>query len=216
MKLSGGRGEKKRLVLFLLIILLFSLLSNYFSRQSYDRLDRNMSSIYQDRLMPSSYLFRLNDHLYQKKLLLQDLSDQPAITAALDSHNHDINGIIEAYSATYLTANEEEYWTDFKSSLEKYNRAENDILAASGNNADADRMLNAGFIQALSSLNQLNELQAAEGLKLQDDSRSLLQSTVLRAYLEVSLLFILGIVALWMLTSYERVVYPAMGGSLLN
>lgn len=216
MNASTGAKEKRKLVLLLLVILTFALLNNFFSRRYYDRLDRNMSSIYEDRLMPTSYLFRLSDHLYQKKLLLQDILGNVSIAAALDSHNQAINGIIEAYAKTYLTEKEEEYWNGFITSLERYNEAEAVRLGQTGSTV-ISRALSVNFLEALSVLNKLNELQTVEGLKLQDDSKSLIHSTKMGAYLEVSLLFILGIVALWMLTTYERVVYPvSMGGSLLN
>lgn len=216
MTVSRGAKEKRKLILLLLIILFFALLNNYFGRRYYDKLDKNMSSIYEDRLMPTSYLFRLSDHLYQKKLLLQDLLHGISVATALDTHNRAINEIIDAYSKTHLTENEKEYWGSFISSLDKYNRAEADQLQSSGNTG-LSRTLSITFLEALSVLNNLNELQTVEGLKLQDESKSLIHSTKMGAYLEVSLLFILGIVALWMLTMYERVVYPVpMSGGLLN
>ncbi len=216
MNASTGAREKRKLVLLLLIILTFALLNNFLSRKYYDKLDKNMSSIYEDRLMPTSYLFRLSDHLYQKKLLLQDMLNGIPVADALDSHNQAVNNIIEAYAQTYLTEKEEEYWNAFITSLERYNEAEATQLKQT-NSTGISRALSVNFLEALSVLNKLNELQTVEGLKLQDDSKSLIHSTKMGAYLEVSLLFILGIVALWMLTTYERVVYPVtMGGSLLN
>ncbi len=216
MNATRGAKEKRKLVFLLLVILSFILLNNYFSRKYYNKLDKNMSSIYEDRLMPTSYLFQLNDHLYQKKLLLQDLLQGIPVASALDSHNRVVNEIIEAYTKTYLTENEKEYWNAFIISLGKYNEAEA-IQLKDVENIGIGRTLSISFLEALSVLNNLNELQTTEGLRLQDESKSLIHSTKMGAYLEVSLLFILGIIALWMLTMYERVVYPvAMGGSLLN
>ncbi len=216
MNAATGNREKRKLVFLLLMILTFALLNNFFGRRYYDKLDKNMSSIYEDRLMPSSYLFRLSDHLYQKKLLLQDMLNGTAATAALDSHNLAVSNITAAYAKTYLTEKEQEYWHAFIVSLEKYNAAEAAQLHQT-NTTGISRELSIHFLEAVSVLNTLNELQTVEGLKLQDDSKSLIHSTKMGAYLEVSLLFILGIIALWMLTTYERVVYPVpMGGSLLN
>lgn len=217
MKQGNPRKEKSRIVLWLLLILILALLNNHFSRQHYNELDKNMSSIYQDRLMPTSYLFRLSDHLYQKKLLLQDKElENAALQRQLLTHNNSVLEIIDDYEKTFLTENEKEFWSGFRSNLNDYNKAEEEYLRtmqATPNNA---LVLHHSFDKAMLSLNHLNVLQTNEGLKLQTDSKAIIGNTVLRAYLEVSLLFILGIVALRTLTNYERVLYPAMGGNMMN
>ena len=60
---------RKRTValLVLYIVLLVVMFNNFSERKDYDDLDRTISSIYKDRLMPAGFLFKLNDHLYQKK-----------------------------------------------------------------------------------------------------------------------------------------------------
>lgn len=217
MKRLATRKEKSKIVLLLLLILLLALLNNHFSRQHYDALDKNMSSIYKDRLMPTSYLFRLSDHLYQKKLLLQEHEFEGSqLQAELETHNTAISKIITDYEKTYLTKNEQEHWKGFITHLQNYDLAESAHLQLSAAVTGKEHALHSSFDKALASLNSLNELQTNEGFKLQHDSKSIIGNTVLRAYLEVSLLFILGIIALRTLTRYEKVMYPAVGGSLLN
>ncbi|MBX3241800.1 MAG: MCP four helix bundle domain-containing protein [Chitinophagaceae bacterium] len=213
MKFPAIMKEKRKLVLLLLTILLFALMNNYLSRKYYDKLDKNMSSIYEDRLMPASYIFQLSEHLYQKKLLLQEINENGTAASAIDSHNQAIGRIIVSYEKTYLTENEERYWHSFLASLERYNEEESAQLSSA---AAANRHLSTHFIEALATLNKLNELQVMEGMKLQDDSKAIIQSTLMGAYFEVTLFFILGIVALRMLVTYEKTIYPVAGGNLLN
>ncbi len=89
MKWSAVFGEKRKIVAFLLVVLLLGLINNYFSRKYYNNIDKNMSSIYNDRLMPASYLFKISDHLYQKKLLLEQ-EDIPKISLGAELKKHDV------------------------------------------------------------------------------------------------------------------------------
>lgn len=207
--------EKTKIIAVLLVVLVLALLNNHFSRMHYEALDKNIVSIYKDRLMPSSYLFKLNDHLYQKKILVQDpLEEKALLLSKLDGHNISMQQLTRDYEKTYLTRNEEEYWRDFVGHLRQYNLSEAALVGHTQTATVGE--LQSSFDKAIGSLNMLNELQTTEGFKLQHESKSIIGNTLLRAYLEVSLLFILGIIALRMLTTYEKVVYPAMGSSLLN
>lgn len=217
MKFLGAMKEKQKIVLLLLFVLLIALLNNHFSRKHYDELDKNMSSIYQDRLMPTSYLFQLSDHLYQKKILLQGGGyEGKQLNDLLEKHNQSLKQIIAAYEKTFLTKKEQEHWKAFVTHLQTYNLAESAHIKLARDITGKEYALNQSFDKALAALGSLNEVQTNEGFKLQHDSKSIINNTVLRAYLEVSLLFILGIIALRMLTSYEKVIYPAMGGNLMN
>ena len=72
MKWIVSLKEKKKAAVALFVALAVILLNMFFNSKDYDKLDRNMSSIYNDRLMPAGYLFQISDHLYQKQLLHMD------------------------------------------------------------------------------------------------------------------------------------------------
>ena len=99
MKWSRLWREKRNMVMLLLVILILALVNNYFSRTQYDDLTKNVSSIYQDRLIPASYIFRMCNLLYKKKILLDSPSAKNT-TAQLVLHNHEMDQIIEAYETT--------------------------------------------------------------------------------------------------------------------
>ncbi len=213
MKWSVQWKERRNMAMLLLVILVLALVNNFFSRRQYDDLTKNVSSIYQDRLIPASYIFRMSNLFYQKKILLDSLPGKN-IGDQLILHNREMDQIVEAYETTYLTNDEKQQWQNFKQSLQRYNNAE---FLAITSAATVDRAaLSAGFDKTLESLKQLNEIQTSEGMRLQNDSKAIINKTVTQAYLEVSLLFILGIIALMLLTTSEKVVYPVPHRYLYN
>jgi hypothetical protein len=205
--------EKRTIVMVLLAILVLALINNFVSRQQYNDLTKNISSIYKDRLIPAGYIFQLNGLLYQKQLLLQAMPAETA-SAQLNQHNAEISHIIEAYETTYLTKEEQQQWESFRQHLKDYNEAEA-LHSSLTEHADMNN-LHSSFDKALQSLKQLNETQTSEGMRLQNESKSIINSTIIQAYLEVSFIFILGIIGLMLLTASEKVVYPVSHRYLHN
>lgn len=180
--------------LFALIIVI--MLNNFSGRSSYADLDKTISSIYKDRLIPAGYLFSINDLLYQKKLLLQ--SGDPLTTsvqASLDKHNKALLTLIRQYDATYLTVAEKEQWGLFKALLLQYNIAE----ATSQNT-----LLQSSFDKAITCLNTLNTIQLTEGKALQHHSKDLLGGSLLQSYFEIGLLFVVCILMLALLDLHDK------------
>ena len=195
--------KKAKAIITLHVMIVVVMFINFFVRRSYDDLDKTITSIYSDRLMPANYLFKINDHLYQKKLLLEEhetlnSSDQ----AQLDQHNGIIAALIKEYEATFLTKNEKEQWSGFKKELENYNHIEWVILQGKMKTAD-ETQLQTSFNLAKLHLKQLNEIQATEGKLLEVHSRRVIGESRLNAWLEISLLFVLSI-ALLQLTGFNE------------
>lgn len=209
--------EKHKIVGILLGIVLLAILNNYASRRHYNALGENMVSIYKDRLMPASYLFKLEDQLYQQQLLLKDPTlKKEELSGFLQSHSANINDLITVYSKTYLTEEEKKHWKAFLTHLQSYNLAVTAYRNLPNTGKGPAFAVEDSFKKAIQTLNNLNELQTAEGFKLQQQSSSLINDTRMSAYLEVTLLFVLGIVALRMLTITERILSPIDGKHLLN
>lgn len=202
--------KKKRRVLVVSIILLAVLmLSNFVGTSDYNRLEKNMSSIYNDRLMPAYYLFRINDHLYQKKILLNN-SKQNA--AAIAKHNQDVDSLVTAYSLTYLTAEEKREWTVFLTKLKQYNIAEMNALTV-GNNFVINEAL---FTEVLASLSKLNTIQASVGKQLHSSTKAIVYGSVIYTYLQVALMIILLLIILMTLRSSDHILSGAHHPQSLN
>lgn len=217
MKWFAVFGEKRKIIAFILVVLLLGLINNYFSRRYYNSLDKNMSSIYNDRLMPASYLFKISDHLYQKKMLLeQEELTKASLESEVQHHNAAIDDLTEAYYKTYLTNVERKQWTSFLLHLSNYNKAEAAFISGDNSDPQKEKAIQFNFQSALRSLNELNDIQTSEGARLQIDSHQLISSTLLQAYLEVSLLFIIGVAILMLLTLPEKAAYPVSHKYLFN
>jgi hypothetical protein len=190
--------KKAKAVIATLVIILIVLLNNFSSREGYADLDRTMSSIYKDRLMPSGYLFHISNHLYQKRILQQSAQfPVSAVQLQIANHNKAIDSLIRNYDMTYLTLTEQKQWKNFKQQLSIYNEEETKALAAA-TSAEAyqtnDKKLNETFDKAVASVISLNEIQTSEGSVLQRHSKSVIGDTLLHSYMEIPLLFIVCVI----------------------
>lgn len=190
--------KKAKAVIATFVIILIVLLNNFSSRKDYADLDRTMSSIYQDRLMPSGYLFHINNYLYQKRMLQQSPNfSGAAVQAQLDHHNKAIDSLIRNYDMTFLTLAEKKQWKNFKEQLALYNDAEKQALSSVSSidaNDQNNKNLSESFDKAIAAVISLNEIQTSEGNLLQRHSKSVIGDTLLHSYMEVPLLFIVCII----------------------
>ncbi len=203
------------------IVFVIMLLNNFSNWKSYGELEANFSSIYKDRLMPSVYLFRLNDLLYEKRELQQE-NDIPAAqrVTLLDGYNRMIDSIIRSYETTYLTLAEKEQWKNFLGILKEYNKAEAAAVSpwhtGTPVSPDIAASLQAYFRQAKESLNGLNEIQTQEGNLLQRESKAIIGGSIIKFYLEIALLIILCIMALVLVNMSEKNIYHPSGRQVYN
>lgn len=208
--------EKRVAVIILFTVLAIISLNQFINKKDYNDLYTNMSSLYKDRLMPAGYLFSINDHLYQKKILhLQQSDASTQLSAQLKLHDEAIAKLIKAYEATYLTKAEKKEWQQLLKSLAAYSHAEaraaNELLQQ-----NRAQLLEAIFQQAQHSLNELNILQAAEGNTLQTKSTAIINGTVVHAYLQMAMMIVLAITAIILVTAREHPFFPSNRQQLLN
>ncbi|WP_119080342.1 MCP four helix bundle domain-containing protein [Chitinophaga alhagiae] len=178
--------------LFIVIIVLV-LLNNLRERRSINRLDHSISSIYQDRLLPATYLYGIANHLYEQRLM------------GNDGHSEAIDSLVTIYETTYLTPDEKKQWASFKSHLATYRQQ-----AATG---DTLAMLQQ-FQETVTTLNALSSIQIGEGKNLQTDSKNIVSGSTLSSRLELTLLIILGVLAIVLLGLSDKAFNPAEHQSL--
>ena len=181
------------MVLALFIILTALLLAGFIHRKNYNSLDRHIASIYEDRLLPATFLFDMIDGLYQRKLLLsKTLPANDSVKRAVAAYNTELSHLIKKYEATSLTSREKQYWDTLIHNINLYNAGEPLLLSG----ATATPLLQSYFDNAIVSLNQLAALQVSEGHLLQKNSKAIIGGAIINMQLEVALLVILGILAL--------------------
>ncbi len=178
--------------LFIVIIVLV-LLNNLRERKSINRLDHSISAIYQDRLLPATYLYGIANHLYEQRLM------------GSDGHPAAIDSLVTVYERTYLTPDEKKQWVSFKEHLARYR-----ALAAG---SDTLAMVRE-FQLTINNLNALSSIQIGEGKLLQTDSKSIVSGSTLSSRLELTLLIILGVLAIVLLGLTEKAFNPEEHQSL--
>lgn len=180
------KGKRYKVCALFVAIMVLVLLNNLFERRSITNLDHSIASIYHDRLLPATYLFGISNHLHQKRMGNADLSQ----------HNVIIDKLVKEYETTHLTAEEGRQWKLFKDRLQHYNRLE-------AQQADA-AVLDKHFLLSLESLNSLSDIQVTEGKNLQHTSQNIVNDTFLSSHLEISLLIILGLLAIVLLMLSDK------------
>src|SRR5690606_28040771 len=138
-------------------------------RKSLRNVRESFSSIYNDRLMPATYIFSISDHLYQNRLLMQANEHNPMLQEELKMHDEMIAALIRDYETTYLTDEESKQWASFKEHLYAYN-------GYRANPAQA-QAATAHFSDALLCLNALSQIQVGEGSALHKHSRTIIDGT---------------------------------------
>lgn len=207
---------------FLTGIMIVILLSNLWERSQFSDLDESMTSIYNDRLKPASYLYELSNLLHQKRLLHDRNVVYPKaeLEHRVTESNGAIAGLIKAYETTVLTPEERTQWLLFRERLREYDFQEQQWLAAYGKNQEvADGMhsrIHQAFNLTLGNLNALNKIQVGEGTNLQRSSHSIVSNTLILSYLEIALLIILSLFTLVILSISDNRLFRQIEKQALN
>lgn len=197
--------SRRRLLLISATVIAALILSNYFVQQNYQRLDAQVRSIYQDRLMPSHYLFQIQSLLLRKKFM-QEHGELQAATKRQEIRNMDasIDSLIKAYEETYLTNEEEKEWKSLRKALQLYDSSEEELMSEREGDRPAASMqqIESSFQDALLWLSRLNTLQTKEGGLIRKSSQELIHSALLQSYVQISLVIILLAVGIALILSF--------------
>lgn len=201
--------NKFKICCVLIVIIVLVLLNNLRSRKNISSLDRSVSSIYQDRLLPATYLYEISNRLYQKRLMLEEKSGLPVDwTVRKAVKDREIDSLLRIFDSTYLTKDEQMQWLKFRERLQSYNRMENAAFAAmsdsAGLSAAEEVSLDEGFRQSVTLLNNLTVIQVGEGKNLQTGSHDIASGSVLGSHLEMALLIVLGLMAMILLSMTDK------------
>jgi hypothetical protein len=194
MKWIGSMGARVKAALLSIVVLLAVLLNNHWERSNIQRWDESFSSIYDDRLVPETYIFKLTDQLYRKRLLWSEAA-QPgraeAVRIALGEHDAAIEGLVKGFEATYLVDAESRALGGFKAHLAACRDLERRWVAAPSGEVHAALVVE--FDRALTQLSLLSRIQEQVGHDLKKGSKSLLASSSLLYQLEMALLILMGL-----------------------
>ncbi len=190
----------------LAVILVIIISGNFFMRERFSSLDKTMTSMYDDRLKVSAYIYEISNHLYQKRLIQTDdyLVETSRVAEEVQQHDSAILSLMTQYETTYLTANEEKQWEAFKAHLIAYNQTD-DVQGSQNSNAEA--LLSRRFDQVLQDLNALSSIQIEEGSQLRNDTHSIVSHSLILSILEIALLIVLGLFTLVILSATDNRIF---------
>lgn len=202
--------NKIKAAIVLLVMMLLLLGHHVIQNMRFTDVDASVNSIYNDRLMPATYLFRMSNHMYQVRLLLENNKiSETDLAKQLEAHDQHINQLINNYETTYLTQEETKAWQLFKENLALYRQ----VRAATEKEAEAD----AYFAAVMDHLRELNKIQEGEGYAIHQDIQGTLQGAQMESSFEVIIAMVFGVMALILIRMPDKPFLKAVPkGSSLN
>ncbi|MBN8651724.1 MAG: MCP four helix bundle domain-containing protein [Cytophagales bacterium] len=208
--------QKMRVALLLAVILLLVFLKSLVDRHNVSELGDSFSSIYEDRLVVESYIYKLSDHLYQKQLLMEQCSqgDRQMLASRIAHHNQAIFRLIQEYEKTRLTTQELTFFERFKKNMKEMVALEDQFLN-SQNTAEAT-MLDVQFVTATQNLNQLSSIQVEEGKNMTNQSQRIITSSTMLTQFELAMLIVIGLIIQALIFASKSIVPRVSQNHQLN
>lgn len=189
---------------FLLAIICVAVLANMFwERRSISDLNDSFSSIYEDRLLPATYVFHLTDHLYQKRMILESYLNAEANLNIADDrkqiavHNAAMDTLLREFETTYLVEGEDRVLHNFEQELATYNDMERrylDHFEKGSTPETTEQDFENLFVAAKGELTQLSQIQLDVGKQLRDDSGRIAANTSLFTNMDALLIIVIGLI----------------------
>lgn len=166
-------------------------------KSNVSELGNSFSSVYEDRLVVESYIYKFSDYLYQKKLLIDDCQQgthAAELREKISLHNEAIMKMIANYEQTKLTESEEKYFTDFKNNITEIIAIENSMLDNyKGGVAHSRPGFDSEVDKALNNLGHLSAIQVSEGKALNENSKKIMAGSEILTQFELVVLIVVAV-----------------------
>ncbi len=197
--------QKIKAALALGSIMLMIVFFTFLEKKNIADMNRSVSSIYNDRLIPATDIFYLSEHLYGKLFLAEQFlqsedSNINTVQTGLRKHNKAINLLIARFEKTYLLEEESKYLSALKSIVHSYQKTEEDIIRLSSKGARAaaitlyetegKEILQAGIKQLV----LLTQVQAVAGSELIKNSNGTVASSSMISSIQIVLSIVTGLI----------------------
>ena len=208
MKWTYTIPQKFKAALLLMVIVTTVLIASFWGNSSVEDMNKSFTSVYEDRLLPANELFHINDIMYQKRLLLKDYIDgrqaNDNIRLEIAIKNHQIDSILTEYDKTYLVAEETRSYSDFKSKMKAYNKAESDIIHDPA--IEKYEELIPMFNDIRSELITLSQIQTTVGKELLNGSEEIKANASLVHYLQLAIIVVLILIVQAIILSAKSII----------
>jgi hypothetical protein len=210
MKWAYSFRERTKAALLLAGVLALVFMVSLMERRNVSKLGTSFSSVYEDRLVVESYIYKFSDYLYKKKLLA-DACSQNGQTEQLHKtiglHNEAIVSMIQNYEKTKLTEEESVLFAAFKKDMYAIMEVEVN-LEKSGLN-EVKPVFDEKVNNALMHLNHLSAIQLSEGQLLNENSKRIIAGSEVLTQFEMAVLIIIGLL-IQVLIFTSKSVQPRM------
>lgn len=206
---SIRRKISAALLLAAIFVLLF--VKNMLDSKNVSQLGNSFSSVYEDRLLVESYIYKMSDHLFRKKIMIDTAEGTSAalqVQARIDVYNKNIREIIDAYDATKLTEAESVYFAEFKKNVSRLMELEDQYFKSIANDQldpHFRQLITTQFNQASANLDLLSGIQISEGKMLNDHTQKIVAGSSLLTQFETGILIAIGLMVLALVFESSRV-----------
>lgn len=186
-------------------ILVMLILTGLFEDYKLERIHQSFSSIYTDRLVPATDIYFISDHLYEKRLLMDDqfsrnTCQERDLTLTVNNLNRSIDSLLFEYEKTYFVNEESRHVQRLKEELSVYEETERRVirLLEKGAFAEARQLFELKgrqeFHLIIQNLHSLARIQSTVGKELVKTSNADFASTHILSYFRVALAIIIGLI----------------------
>lgn len=220
MKWTYSFQQKTTAAVLLAAVFAFVFILNRIENNKVNELGESMNTVYEDRLMAETYIFKLSVLLYEKKMMLDQCDYHPGDSESgiyISSRNEAIDRILENYAATHLTESEHRLFDQLQHQIETLRNQEN-LLINSGEEVSPATlaMMNVNFQSASYLLNELSNLQASIGQSVNERSKQLVAGSALVTRFELALLVVIGLLIQALLFSSRSAIKTVCKSPHLN
>ncbi|MBL7931486.1 MAG: hypothetical protein JNL60_06275 [Bacteroidia bacterium] len=172
---------------FVLAFILTIVVNKINTEKNVKQLSRTSSEIFDDRLLPESYIYQLTELFYKKKLLLNQIQDTATHEKEFLKQTLEIIHLAEKYAVTRLTEKEKSALQNLAQNIGLLQQAENVRFRKGNNSGEIERICDHSLLQ----IELLSSIQVAEGKRLKESGAKITSSSEISGQLEWALYFIL-------------------------
>lgn len=199
--------QKIKAAAILFGIMLMIVIFSFLERKNMADINKSVTSIYNDRLVPATDIFYLSEHLYGKRFLLEQFlltnkSSLGEVRAKLDKHNQEISELIIRFEKTYLVDEESRYLKNLKNTVLSYGHLEAEILTLSSRESKEAALAlyeargRKNLQDGIRQLALLTRVQTNVGSQLIKDSNGKVASSSMISNLQIILSIVTGLVVI--------------------
>lgn len=184
----------------LLLSVIFALIftKNVLDNKNVSKLGSSFSSVYEDRLLVESYIYRMSEQLFRKKITIDTLehASASAVKSMIAQYNESINGLIQAYEITKLTEAESRHFAEFKKHVTALMAFEREYFVGVEKglpDAGIKQRIDEQFNHASNNLDLLSAIQISEGKILNEYTQKLVAGSFILSQFEIAVLIAIGL-----------------------